>query len=804
MLRFLIFTVLLALLVPTAFAVTLVRDGKPEATIVISEAAYNAKPYTRTLWGAGTPEQKIRLAANDLQAYLKKISGAELPILSDAMKLNLIGQPVIYVGESNMTKLLKLKYPTGVTKDFNEDGYTIYCKGETLALVGNDAGPYHGTEYAVFDLLHRLGARWFMPTEYGEYLPSLPTITVADMNVTERPDFRQRGWWQNATPEMQAQDAEFRIRNRMHFNPPFIVAGDGSLRQWMPDAELLKTKPELFAKQADGSYSPHMINLSHPDTPKLVAEKMKAEMKKQLERGVPIPQVSIAPDDGMPIDYTLETMKMNSGFTELAGRLNVPTEVSISEEWFRFVNKVAEEVAKEYPNSLILTNGYSNRNIPPEGVELHPNLGIMYAAIWADVLHPYNSPKSWQTNAKGEIMKRWCQLNSRVYIYDYDMQMLVTGITPVPQVHNLRVNMPLMKKWGLAGFWNEARTTWIEEGIPTKYLRARMMWDADLDVDAVLDEFYTKWYGKAAKPMKIFWGALEAAMENSDLLGHEDRILPFVYTPSLLNTLEMAVREAERLPTDARTREHVKIDRLILEHLKAYMAMHEAEFNGNYAEAAKQGEAMWAIREQLSQISPFLCTTTGPAKYYISGETYWGVRDRVSHYRKVDDMLNGKTGRLVAMAPRKVKFSLDPTDLGRIMRWQDPDFNRKAWRTVDTCKPFYLQVPGGLGERNFPYQGYMWYVFELNVPASTKGKPLTLYSPIVVDDAWVWVNGTFALHRGHIEPYCRPAELQCDVTNLIQPGKKNVIAVRASTGFCPSAVADGFMGRLFLYTPVQE
>ncbi|MHB9106311.1 MAG: DUF4838 domain-containing protein [Armatimonadota bacterium] len=804
MFRAMLFLLACLLACAQLFAVTLVQDGKPEATIIIAEAAYNAQPYTRALWGTGTPEQKIRAAASDLQHYLEKISGAKLEILSDAMKINLIGQPVILVGESNATKLLKLKYPTGVTKDFNEDGYTIYCKGETLALVGNDAGPYHGTEYAVFDLLNRLGARWFMPTAYGEYLPRLETVTVNELNVTERPDFRQRGWWQNSTPEMSAQDAEFRIRNRMQFNPPIIIAGDSSLRQWMPDAELLKTKPELFAKQADGSYSPHMINLTHPDTPRLVAEKMKAEMKKQVEKGVLIPQVSIAPDDGAPIDYTPETMKNNSGFTELAGRLNVPTEVSISEEWFRFMNKVAEEVAKDYPDSLILTNGYSNRNIPPEGVALHPNLGVMYAAIWADVLHPYNSPKSWQTNAKGQIMQRWCELNSRVYIYDYDMQMLVTGITPVPQVHNLRVNMPLMKKWGLAGFWSEARTTWMEEGIPTKYLRSRMMWDADLNVDAVLDEYFAAWYGKAAKPMKTFWGALEVAMESTDLLGHEDRVLPFVYTPELMIRLELAVREAEKLPTDARTREHVKIDRLILEHLKAYMAMHAAEFDGKYAEAAKQGEAMWAIRGQLEKISPFLCITTSTNRYLNSGETYWGAQDRIAHYRKVDDMLTGKTGKLVAMAPRQVKFRLDNADLGRIERWQDPGFSRKGWQTVDTCKPFYLQVPGGLGERNFPYQGYMWYVFELNVPASAKDQPLTLYSPIVVDDAWVWVNGTFAVHRGHIEPYCRPAELQYDVTDLIQPGKKNVIAVRVSTGFCPAAVADGFMGRLFLYTPVKE
>jgi len=40
-------------------------------------------------------------------------------------------------------------------------------------------------------------------------------------------------------------------------------------------------------------------------------------------------------------------------------------------------------------------------DLPPEGVTLHPNLTIMYAAIWADNIHAMNSPLSWQANVKG-------------------------------------------------------------------------------------------------------------------------------------------------------------------------------------------------------------------------------------------------------------------------------------------------------------------------------------------------------------------------------------------------------------------
>jgi len=32
-------------------------------------------------------------------------------------------------------------------------------------LAGNNDGPYHGTEYAVYDFLRSLGIRWYMPGE---------------------------------------------------------------------------------------------------------------------------------------------------------------------------------------------------------------------------------------------------------------------------------------------------------------------------------------------------------------------------------------------------------------------------------------------------------------------------------------------------------------------------------------------------------------------------------------------------------------------------------------------------------------
>ena len=296
----------------------------------------------------------------------------------------------------------------------------------------------------------------------------------------------------------------------------------------MPDKELIKTHPEYVAKRLDGSVDAHMVSLSNPETHKLVAEKVKAAIKKNREKNPNFNSLGFAPDDGLPMDLSKETMAINAGFADLCGREGVITELSISEEWFTFMNKVTEEVVKDYPGFIVTTNGYTNRTTPPEGVKLHPQMGIMFAAIWSDLLHSYDDPKSWQCVLQGQLIQRWAQLCPRVFIYNYNFPMLVNGLTPLPMTRKIARNTPLMKKWGVAGFEDEQTFAWMAHGITTFYARAKFYWHANEDMKALLNDYFEKWYGPAAKNSQAYWDAIEEAMESSPLLGHEDRIMPYI------------------------------------------------------------------------------------------------------------------------------------------------------------------------------------------------------------------------------------------------------------------------------------
>jgi len=752
----------------------IVKDRQPRATIVVAQEA----------------NEKVKLAAAELQTYIEKMSGAKLPVAEDTTDPQ---GALILVGRSKFTDEMGVAIPSGLTNARREEGFVIHCEEDRLVLAGNDEGPYHGSEYAVYDFLERLGVRWFMPGDFGEIVPQRATIAFGAIHVHQEPDFIMRDWWLHTTPELAEQERRWKIRNKMNPSRPFAVPTDSSARRILPESEYFQDHPEYFAMNPDGSRNPHLPNLTNPKAVEIAAEIIKAYFREHPAAN----SYGFAPDDGFPRDYNPETLQLNRGIVTVGGRPGVPGEVSTTEEWTNFVNQVTAEVHQEFPDVYIATNGYANRNNPPEGVELDDHLIIMFAAIWSCTIHAYDDPHCWQKVRQGQMLKRWCELCDNVWIYGYNYQMLVSALTPLPEVHKLRHDFPLMKKWGVMGFLDETRNVWAECGIISRYLRARLEWDAHADVDAILDDFYRRWYGRATEPAQAFWDALERSIQSTPVHGHEDRILRELYTPELMAALREHLTGAEKLTDSDRTRLHVRVDRLIYDHLKAYMGMSAAEAAGNFAQAARQARRMLRRRQELHEISPFLMWPDETR--YISGLWYWGVSDRQEYYQSLADMTSGKTGDLVALLPETAMFRTDPHNDGLFAQWYQPDLSDRGWRPVQTTRPFYVQ--GHLDDQGHPYVGNIWYRLKVDVPTRARGRRVLLYAPTIETEAWCWVNGQYVGHRPYREAYVRPAKMEFDVTEVLRPGEINQITIQVSTGLALAQAAAGLQSRLFLYSP---
>ena len=786
-------------------AVLLVENGQPRAVIIVPAVA---APAVATIdlnqANARTLAEKVAWAARDLQHYLEKISGAKLPIIADDQPIP--PGPRILVGRSQLTGPYDATIPSGLTRFRTDEGYAILTADNTLVLAGNDEGPYHGTEYAVAFFLHRLGVRWYMPGDFGEVIPPQPTIAVANLHEVSRPDFRMRAWYTHwFADDLRPIGDRWKIHNGMGLDAVINSPGDWSGNLLPPPEE--KDNPEyakIFARDALGNVYPTFPNLSNEESVQYSAAKIKAYFKKNPQAN----SFGVGAPDGWPRDRSPATQKLSLNFPCMIGRFNDPLAVSTTEEWMQWVHRVSAEVHKDYPDKFLITNGYANRNASPFGMKPDRTIWIMFAAIFSDTYHALNNPRSWMAVRQYNMLKQWRSQYDHVYMYTYIYHNLVgCGAPPIPLARRHLKEMPLLKELGIVGFRDEGRTVRGESGIFPTYLRARMMWDADLDAHALMDEFFTTWYGPAAEPAFKFWDEMERAIEASNFGHNEDHILSLIYTPELIKRLAAHLKKAETLARgDVWAEPRVRADRATFDYLLAYKAMERAEAHADWVRAEKHARRMAEVIKPAMEISRFywdIATIDKPTANQAYGFYYWGSENRRQYYEKMVELTTGPKGQMVKVLPQRAKFSVDPRDDGRFDGWYQPDWDDRDWPDLLTTKPFFAQGPY-LDESGFPYLGAMWYRLDVDVPKSVVGKRVHLYCMNAETEAWVWVNGKFVGHRRYAEAYIAPSAIDMDVTDALIPGRSNHVAIRLHTNYQPAQMAAGLRSRLFLYSPKEQ
>ncbi len=746
---------------------TLVQDGHPKATIVTAAA----------------PNDNTREAAAELQRYVRKITGAELPIVNDEHPP---AGPLILVGTNRLTaQRPEWRIPSGLTPRLREEGLVIRCQGDRLLLAGNDAGPYYGTRYAVAECLHQLGVRWFMPGEFGEVVPRATTLSFPETEVRQRPDFVMRNYWQHNRDKMGEDDTEWKIHHKM--NPRmqewFGVPGDGSVRGYMPK-DLVKLHPDWFALRRDGTRDENMPCMTSTNMIAWFVERVKADARAGKRYS------AFAPDDGMPRCFCGRCQKLANGFDGFGANDRDPAEeASISNEWFYFVNAILDGVNREFPDHKLVTNGYANRDIPPElpFFNQRHNLVVMFANINACTLHAYDNPRCWQMERQGQMLRRWCQLCDQVWVYDYNYTMLVGKFTLTPMVDRVRRNLPLLKQWGLLGFHDQDEADWSLTGIPTRLVRAALEWDTKANVNELLDDFYARWFGRAAAPMKAYYDALEAAFSKATIHGHEDVVLNCIYTPPLLGKLRASIERAEARAQSPAEKLHVHIERMMFDQLHDYMAMESAKRECRFAEAARFADQLTNRPAQMNRLSPFL----GYEPYATYGPDWEGKR-----LRQLAAKTDSTEGRLLTVLPEAARGRADPSDSGRFGGWQQPSFDDSAWRPLHTTSGWDTQ--GFTDPHGHVFRGAMWYRITADLPTDATRQPIWLCAPAVVNEAWVWVNGQYAGHRPYQMPWFRPQPIDLDVTPFLRPGKRNQITLRVLNNIDVFG-ASGIYERMFLY-----
>lgn len=757
---------------PAKDALVIVNNGKTTASVVVAA-------------NAGTWEKR---GAEDLVKYIEMMSGAK-PALVNTVPGGvsiIVGKAALETDKSLQAALDKVRKKNPIVR---ADAIVMRRSGNRVLLAGtNDESNY----FAVSQLLQTWGCRWYMPTDFGEAIPEKKTLSVGALDMAYAPPFEMRHYWLSWNGDGTGSQ-EFSRRN-------FMVAGG------IPG--MGHALGQYTAKMAPGG-NPFAISFSDKATAESIAEQIG-------EKYAAGQDISLAIEDG---NYVNDSAADKALITEYDKYTLKP---SLTDAMLTLYNNVGKILRAKYPNSNAKIGGmaYANVTLPPKIVtQLEPNVVMWIAPIDIDPNHGMDDPKSPPRIEYRDMMEKWAKLTKgNLAVYDYDQGMLVWRDLPNPSQHAFARDVKYYAKAGILGIGTESRGA-IATTFLNLFFRGQLMWNPNANVKTMQDEFYTKFYGPTAAPMKKYWDAIFNAWANTGVTEHEYMVAPAIYTPQLVAQLQKDLEQAEAISkplagktgrNDVLYQQRMKFTRLSFDVIQNYMAMvTESTTNNDYAKAATFGAKALAARDELTAMNETFTTykrigENGPA---------WFPGD-VDYMKELATLTDGTKGKLVAQTPLNWSWKseaplpagweykgmqgAEPKNANLALATQAPT-EANGWKSLRT--DLYLQGQGILAPDGQSYTGSYWYQTSLDLTAAQAGGNVRLMFPGMFNEAWLYVNGEKVANRTYNEPWwLQDYKFQWDVdlAGKLKPGK-NVISVR---GFNPHHFG-GIFRRPFLYRATE-
>lgn len=745
-LRWLALVVCAAFVCPTA-ALELVRDGQPVAVIVA--AADAAAPAARGRARSprlGDNEGSEALAVRILADWLKKITGADLPVVT-APPAN---QPAIYVGRAAVAAGLRLDDIPSPSRE----GLRIVVEDRRALIAGQNET---ATTKAVCRFLEELGCRYFMDGAIGEVYPCTNTLVVPPFTITDKPGLLMRNpkgpsWYGGYWKVWNGAGGE--SINHAHAWGRYIPKG------------LFAQHPEYFAQGRDGQRKDgDWLCTSHPEVRRLFAEQVIAAIR----AGTRHP--SISPPDGR-------------GYCQCAAckaqddpAIIEPSSgaVSVSRRYADFFDAVARRVAEACPDSVLSFYCYADYTQPPErGRRLAPNLCAVIAPIRYCRLHPLGHPDCPSRAQQVTMIEGWARQVSRLGYYNY-MYNLADATLPFFKFSACRKEFPWLAERGLQVMTLEILSNWHIYG-PHIYLGLRLAYAPQANAEAIMEDYWQKFYGpKAAPAMKAYWLGIDGELMR--LHSHAGGFfgLAEIYTPEFLaQGQQRLARAAAAAQEDPRYTERVALHTEGFKSAVEYRQICDAMSRGDFAGALATYENMVTRLRGLA------------AKGWANPEYATAYLERfLAPILRAGTAVTQPPAKVLAVLPDQWRMAFDDGDQGTVRGFHRAAFDDTSWRQVFT----YSKT---LSSQGLSRPGIMWYRTQFTVPAR-RGK-LTLFFAEVDGGVEVCVNG----HK------LEPAAVSPDGTRTGPPRKRQPFevdvteAVRSGTNHLAVRVDNRQITELFL------
>ena len=480
-----------SLLIVLAFSVNLFANthvvfsgGRSNYSIILSEDASESEQYAATI----------------LKEYIQKTGSTLIPIkgCGEGKKNHRI-----FVGYSRDVQVL---FPE-IRKPNPEDESFIYkSNGGDILIIG---GCNRGTMYGVFSFLeNEMNCRWY--TKDCTIIPITNSYTFDTLYFHDSPSFTKRNMMYS-----EIRDPEFRIHCRINeklktapFKPESQIGGcygllaAHTLAFLLPVETFFDTHPEYFAlrngKRKNGRTQPCFTN---PAVFTICLSELRRIMKERPE--FDIYEVSTL-DNRQHCECEQCKMKINQlgNYTDLV---------------LDFVNRIAAEVEESYPNKKIEFSAYQDLRTPPVTIRPRSNVVVRLADVEICHVHGFEQCTSPDAVKYYQDVLNWRKIANELYVWEYASNFSAYNI-PYPNFYALQDNLKTYKRLGFKGIMEEGdHYTYNGEFQALRiYVLSKLLWNPDIDIDLVVNDFLNGYYGPASSYMRGYFDLIHSRNKTDD------------------------------------------------------------------------------------------------------------------------------------------------------------------------------------------------------------------------------------------------------------------------------------------------
>ena len=641
-----------------------------------------------------------------------------------------VGNKIISVGRTDLLKAANLPV---ANKDLGAEGYAIAQQGQRLFLIG---GKQRGPIYAALALLEEdLGCRWYTSTKPVSEarisrIPKLPTLTFRPVPRSYVPVFANREPYYTV-----AWDSTWSLLNRTNATNVGIPEAWGGTFNYALHAHSLGTllprsyfdeHPEYFMATHEGQRISKQPCLTNPEVFKIVT----ANLLKILAQRPNAEITMVSYNDGQSHCRCERCMALNEANNSPQGTL------------LTFVNQVAEEVEKHFPDMLVCTAGYNETLAAPTQVRARHNVSVRVGNAPHEWRYPLTSfttgDAPFSRHYREEVVK-WSKICRTLFVWDYSANHS-HFLAPMPNMHTFGEDMRFYAEHNVNGIFMQGvpRVPGGERAPMRTWVMAKLFWNPYLDAHDLEQDFIWGTWGEMAPLMAEYSQLLAAQADDRPLdpttgSGHQGcrygMDAPFL-TRAFVDEATRIFDEAEMLASSEKIRKRVERARLPIMYVKL---MRGPDFTG---------DAYGAIIDRFQELAPregysWLGMHSGSSQVSSRIEEW---RGRWKDFEQVRDIK--KSEYEIVPLSNEWRFAPDPSSHGEQQNWHLPSFDDSKWVTQRS------DIRRGWEKQGFfDHRGDGWYRQTLVLGDELNRKHVYLYFTSVVEDAWIYLDGDQVLEN---------------------------------------------------------